>query len=120
MKKATTVLTISLVAACSWFTIISCGSSGGNGDGDSLFIEPAFFVSVDDPAASDSNPGTMGSPFAGIRAAIEAAAAAYSTANVYVAEGDYMVSYQSGTHVVLAEGISVYGSYASDWSARDR
>jgi len=103
------------------FAVFSCGGGGGGGGGSSLFTEPAYFVSVTDPAASDANPGTQEEPFATIQTAIDAAAAAYSTANIYVAAGTYLVD--SGALVpdviTLKEGVSLWGGWAADWSSRD-
>lgn len=120
MKRNPSV-TLLLIGMITGVLFLACGGGESNDGGDVLtFVEPAYFVSVDDPAADDSNPGTMDSPFAGIQAAIDAAAAAYSTAHVYVAEGDYLVSKQLGTHIVLAERISVHGGYAADWTDRNQ
>ena len=108
------ILTAALAAG-----MISCGGGGGGGNGGLTFAEPAYFVSVDDLAASDANPGSMDLPFATIQAAVDAAAVAHTLARVYVAEGTYLVSYQAGTHVVLPDGIEIFGGYSADWSERD-
>jgi len=121
MKKATIVLFSAILGLTSIVVLFgACGGGGSDGENLLAFTEPAYFVSVDDPDADDSNPGTTDLPFASIQAAIDAAALAHSTANVYVAEGNYIVSSQSGTNVILAEGISVYGGHAADWTARAR
>jgi len=75
-----------------------------------------MYVSIG--TGDDANPGTPDAPKATIKAGIDAALV---PAWVMVAEGIYNVEYQlpSGTHVVLVEGISLYGGYATDWSIRD-
>lgn len=83
------------------------------------------FVSIDDPNASDNldpNNGTKALPFSSINAAIDYLVAAGPEAipgQVRVASGTYEVNYQNSTHVVLQEGISLYGGYSLDWSQRD-
>lgn len=65
---------------------------------------------------NDANPGTSGSPFLTIQAAITAADAAYSVAEVRVMQGTYL----SAATITLSRGISVYGGYKSgDWNTRD-
>jgi len=99
---------------------IACGGGGGgggNGGGGADII----YVSVDDPQALDSNPGTMDLPMASIQAAVVAAAVSYSTANVYVAEGTYNVNSDTSSPpaVQVMNAINLYGGYATDWSVRD-
>jgi hypothetical protein len=68
----------------------------------------------------DNNPGTPDLPKKTITTAIALAAKYYSTAEVHVAEGVYNVSYAAGTHVVMAQGISLYGGYdPANWSNRN-
>ena len=77
-------------------------------------------VNLEKDDGNDTNPGTSILPKASIQAAIATADSAYTIGVVYVAEGTYNVNYQNVTHVVMAEGISVYGGYKSDdWSMRD-
>ncbi|MBN1412318.1 MAG: right-handed parallel beta-helix repeat-containing protein [Spirochaetales bacterium] len=70
---------------------------------------------------NDTNPGTATLPKLTIQAAIDLADSLYDTAEVHVAGNTiYSVSYQSGTHITLKEGISVYGGYnPSNWSDRN-
>jgi hypothetical protein len=70
----------------------------------------------------DTNPGDQFQPKLTVRAAIqEAQSQGYSPGVVAVSEGTYSVTSGGGspTHVVLVEGISLAGGYATDWSARD-
>ena len=77
-------------------------------------------VYVRDSNGSDTNLGTATLPKKTIQAAIDLADSLYTTAEVHVAEGTYNVSYQAGTHVVIKEGISLYGGYSStNWNTRD-
>ncbi|MCH7824410.1 MAG: DUF1565 domain-containing protein, partial [Acidobacteria bacterium] len=69
---------------------------------------------------NDANPGTFDSPKLTIPAAIAVADALYVTAEVHVAAGTYNVNSQAGTHVIMAEGIALYGGYSSsDLAIRD-
>ncbi|MCH8842528.1 MAG: fibronectin type III domain-containing protein, partial [SAR324 cluster bacterium] len=75
------------------------------------------YVKTSADGGDDANPGTATSPKLTIPAAIAAASPGMV---VHVAAGTYNVNYQSGTHVVMAEGISIYGGYsAADWNDRD-
>jgi hypothetical protein len=77
-------------------------------------------VYVNSNDGSNANPGTASEPKADIRTAIELADRYYSTAEVRVSGGVYNVDYSEDSHVVLVEGISVYGGYSpEDWSNRD-
>ena len=77
-------------------------------------------VYVRDSDGNDTNLGTSTLPKKTIQAAIDLADSLYTTAEVHVAEGTYNVSYQAGTHVIMKEGISIYGGYSSsDWNTRD-
>ena len=75
---------------------------------------------------NDANPGTAEAPLLTLPAAIAAGAARIAAGearpvHVRVAAGTYAVNSDAavGTHLVLSEGVSLYGGYASDWSARD-
>lgn len=68
------------------------------------------------PEGSDAGAGTIDDPLLTIQAGIDAADAAYATAEVHVAEG----TYRTAAQVTLARGISVYGGYsAEDWNDCD-
>ncbi len=75
-------------------------------------------VYVDD---AGTGAGTSDAPLASIRAAITQAEALYApgTAMVRVAEGTYTVDSEVDDHVILSEGISVYGGYQDGFGARD-
>jgi hypothetical protein len=65
---------------------------------------------------SDSSPGTDDLPKKTIQAAIDTAAAVYSSAEVHVAAG----TYQPSEVIDLEDGISLYGGYSpNDWGVRE-
>ena len=71
-------------------------------------------------SGDDKNPGTADLPKLSIKAAIELAASLDTTVEVHVAAGTYDVSYQSGNHVMIMEGISIFGGYSPlDWNDRN-
>ena len=72
------------------------------------------------PTGNDDNSGTRTAPKKTISNAVNYADSQYSTAEVLVAEGTYEVSYQTASHIVLKEGISLYGGYsAASWGVRN-
>ncbi|MEW6681293.1 MAG: right-handed parallel beta-helix repeat-containing protein [Nitrospirota bacterium] len=85
-----------------------------------VVVDGIIYVSTPGDGGDDGQPGTKQAPKATIPAGI-AAAAAFSPGVVLVSHGTHPVD--SGattpTHVVLAEGISVYGGYSADFSRRD-
>jgi hypothetical protein len=106
--------------------LAACGGSSGGGGG-SIDTNPAngngvkgiVYVS---PTGDDANDGTKDHPMATIPAAIDKAANQnYIPGEVWVPEGTYQVNSDPSTHthVVLAEGISLYGGYSADFSQRD-
>ena len=77
-------------------------------------------VYVNDSNGNDANPGTPDLPKKTIQVAIDLADSLYNIAQVHIAEGTYNVDYQSGTHIAMKEGVSIYGGYSlTDWSVRD-
>jgi Bacterial Ig-like domain/K319L-like, PKD domain len=67
----------------------------------------AFWVS---PAGDDANAGSRSAPMATVQAAINAAKASGSGADVYIAEGTYVES------IVMASDVSIYGGYnVTNW-----
>lgn len=67
----------------------------------------------------DSNSGSGDKPLKTINAAITKAQS-LSFSKVKIAAGTYSVNYQSSSHVVVVEGISLLGGYsASNWADRD-
>ncbi len=79
------------------------------------------YVSVDDPAAGDANPGTRALPFARIQPAIAYAAGTFTDATVHIAEGTYAIDASDLADIIaMTDGVSLYGGYSSDWSGRDR
>jgi hypothetical protein len=85
---------------------------------DEIKAEGIVYVRASD--GDDANPGTRNLPKATIQAAIDIAAELLEVAEVHVAEGSYVVSFQENTHVKMKKGVSLYGGYSSaDWDARD-
>lgn len=77
-------------------------------------LEPTLYVS--EPIGNDSYDGSQEHPKKTIQAGIDLADQLYDTANVFVAEGIYVLS---GGPIVLREGISLSGGHAADWSERN-
>ena len=108
----------------------ACGGSSGDttesppaGDGPVVVV---LYVSTPGDGGSDANPGTSDQPLTTLTAAVTEGAAVLSGGNadavhVYVSLGTYNVDSDAldGTHVVLSEGVSLFGGYPLDWSARD-
>jgi Bacterial Ig-like domain len=85
-------------------------------------VDGMVYVSTPANGGSDGNPGTIDSPKATLPAGIiEAGNLGYSPGAVAVSEGTYSVDSGAGspTHVVLTEGISIYGGYSADFSQRN-
>lgn len=102
----------------------SAGSDGSSGGSDSggdttggLGGEPnVLYVH---PDGSNGDPGTIDAPMRTIQWAISQAVDQGGIDTIRVAEGDYAYDYGNDDHVVVADGVSLYGGYASDWSTRD-
>ncbi|NIR78658.1 MAG: Ig-like domain-containing protein, partial [Gemmatimonadetes bacterium] len=71
--------------------------------------DPGNALWVSDAGGDDGDPGTRAEPLATIQAAVDAADAAGTGADVYVAAGTYPES------VALADGVSVYGGFSQAW-----
>jgi hypothetical protein len=85
---------------------------------DEIKAEGIVYVRASD--GDDTNPGTRDLPKATIQNAIDVAADLLEVAEVHVAEGSYVVSFQEGNHVKMKMGVSLYGGYSSaDWDVRD-
>ena len=67
----------------------------------------------------DNNSGTKENPLKSIQMAIDLGNSLYKTTDVRVAGGTYYVNYNQGTHIVMREGVSLWGGYSSDFSSRD-
>jgi len=72
---------------------------------------------------NDQNPGTQGKPKLTVQAAIDVADSLVTqsditAADVRVAQGAYNVDYQTGTHIIMKEGVSLYGGYSPDLTNR--
>jgi hypothetical protein len=68
------------------------------------------------PDGKNENPGTKDQPKKDIRAAIDYMVANGLRGTVHVAEGFYPVDFVAGTHIVMADGVSLKGGYSSDFS----
>jgi hypothetical protein len=78
---------------------------------------PILYVKTPAAGGNDSNVGTIASPKATVRAAIQYLSGLGLTGEVHVALGSYNVTYPT-THVQLAQGISVYGGYNTTFTSR--
>lgn len=101
-----TVLLITVALAA----LASCGGEGGGSGGSEN--PPAWIIYHVSLTGDDANPGSETEPMLSINAAVLLAASKVSTGEVRVSSGTY-------DPVVMAEGISLFGGYATDWSARD-
>jgi Protein of unknown function (DUF1565) len=91
--------------------------SGGDDTTGGLGGEPnVLYVH---PEGSNGDPGTIDAPMRTIQWAISQAVNQGGIDTIRVAQGDYAYDYGNDDHVVVADGVSLYGGYASDWSARD-
>lgn len=85
---------------------------------DEIKTEGIVYVRASD--GDDANPGTRDLPKATIQDAIDVAADLLEVAEVHVAEGSYVGSFQEDTHIKMKKGVSLYGGYSSaDWNVRD-
>lgn len=96
----------------------SAGSdSGGDDTTGGLGGEPnVLYVH---PDGSNGDAGTIDAPMRTIQWAISEAVDQGGIDTIRVAEGDYAYDFGNDDHVVVADGVSLYGGYASDWSTRD-
>jgi hypothetical protein len=98
------------------FGLVLSGCTAGGGSGGTT-IDPAspqtpgegYYVFVDVTNGSDGATGTKADPVDDINEGITLAESAGK--DVCVAEGTYEVNYSSTTHVVMIEGVSIYGGY---------
>jgi hypothetical protein len=87
------------------------------GDSISLVYNTENAVYVSDTIGNDSYEGTRKNPKKTITSAIDKLDGAGLTGKVCIAKDTYNVNYQSGTHIVMVEGISLFGAYEiGDWS----
>jgi hypothetical protein len=90
--------------------LAACGGGGGGG-----VVGTTYYV--DGSKTDDTGDGL--SPATAHRFIHTAMANAVAPATILVNAGDYQVDYQLGTHVVLKEGVSLYGGYNANFSARN-
>ncbi|HOO70120.1 MAG TPA: hypothetical protein PK926_00040 [Spirochaetota bacterium] len=120
MKNAVFLFFIGL---CLCVLSISVCDSGGGGSDSTVCTGEDTVVYVSIESGDDElNPGTKASPKKTIQEGINCAARVFSAGEVHVAEGEYHIDgsvsafAQSRAGIVLRQGISVYGGYASsDW-----
>ncbi|MDC0720869.1 right-handed parallel beta-helix repeat-containing protein [Nannocystis bainbridge] len=85
-------------------------TTDGGGDANVLYVHPDGL---------NSNPGTADLPLRTIQWAIDQAAQLGTIDTIRVAEGEYTIDYSNGDHIVIVDGISLYGGYRADWGERD-
>jgi hypothetical protein len=68
---------------------------------------------------ADGNPGTSAAPMRTIQWAITSAEASGVIDTIRVAEGEYGYDFANADHIVMVEGISLFGGYRDDWAQRD-
>jgi hypothetical protein len=77
-------------------------------------------VYVDATKGSDSYPGTHDRPKASITEAVSIAALIFETAEIHVAEGEYVIPALGGRAISPPGGISLLGGYSTtDWLVHD-
>ena len=93
------------------------GGSSSEGSTTGIGGEPnVLYVRLD---GVNSNPGTADQPLRTIQWAIDQAAQLGSIDTIRVAEGEYTIDYSNGDHIVMVDGVSLYGGYRADWGERD-
>jgi hypothetical protein len=117
MRKAVyyTLMVCFLLGGITSSLILSGCAAGGGGGGTT--IDPTspetpgetYFIFVDITNGSDAAAGTKSDPVDDINEGITVAESAGE--DVCVAEGTYEVDYSSATHIVMVEGVSIYGGY---------
>ncbi|MFZ6182341.1 DUF1565 domain-containing protein [Nannocystis pusilla] len=85
-------------------------TTDGGGDANVLYVHPDGL---------NSNPGTADQPLRTIQWAIDQAAQLGTIDTIRVAEGEYAIDYSNGDHIVIVDGVSLYGGYRADWGERD-
>lgn len=76
-----------------------------------VLLETENVIYVSATTGNDLNLGTRAAPKETIQAGIDVFAEDGLTGVVLVAEGTYNVNFDAGTHVVMHEGVSVYGGH---------
>jgi|GEM_PF-3434918 len=87
-------------------------TTGGRG----LDLDPGIYVRASD--GLDGAPGTPDEPMRTIQAAIDRAVAT-DVGNVYVAEGEYVTDHDVDDHVIVEDGVSLWGGFDASWEERN-
>lgn len=95
----------------------SGASSESGGSTTGIGGEPNVLYVRDD--GQDGNPGTIEEPMRTIQWAIAQAESAGTIDTIRIAEGSYGFDYANDAHIVVVDGISLYGGYRADWGDRD-
>jgi hypothetical protein len=67
----------------------------------------------------NGNPGTIDAPMRTIQWATDQAVLLGTIDTIRVAEGEYSTDYANADHIVMIDGVSMYGGYRADWGDRD-
>jgi hypothetical protein len=94
------------------------GTEDTNGEGTTGVGDEANVLYVRSDGA-DGNPGTSAAPMRTIQWAITSAEASGVIDTIRVAEGEYGYDFANAAHIVMVEGISLFGGYRDDWAQRD-
>lgn len=89
----------------------------GTGTTTGVVDEPNVLYVRSDGA--DGNPGTIDAPMRTIQWAIATAEGSGIVDTIRVAEGDYGYDFANVEHLVMVEGVSLFGGYRDDWADRD-
>jgi hypothetical protein len=94
-------------------------TESSTGDGSTTGIGGEANVLYVREDGQNGNPGTIELPLRTIQWAIDKAGQLGTIDTIRVAEGDYAVDYSNDDHIVMIDGVSLYGGYRADWGERD-
>lgn len=86
------------------------GTTGIGGEDNVLYVRSD---------GQDGDPGTIEAPMRTIQWAIAQAESLGGIDTIRVAEGDYGYDYANDDHIVVVDGVSLFGGYREDWGDRD-
>jgi Bacterial Ig-like domain/Right handed beta helix region len=104
------------IGALQSFVLNAADAAGNSVSLSGDFDVAVVFVS---PSGNDSWSGSRVAPKKTIAAAVNYADSQFDTGRVHATQGIYQVSFAAGTHVILREGISIYGGYNSSLTVRN-